>query len=305
MPTIELQVRKKPFERFVVAYYITLKGRNRHLRCNFFFNRMSNCRATDSIITYLPAFLRAKFGESAYGVRVDNTVYRNDEDMMRDAGLKTGGSYFVVYEDYTPSYAEAVEQPPVYQPAETDRQRAPRYDDPLVHGYMKPAYFDRFVYYPEIALRKKRFYIRLSFGRKASIELSNVNPEHVDSLRYQLIEKAGYKARALLLDDGRQVCTDDALWMDEIQDGECYKVAYVQHDLMTGLPKVPEVHPLYVPGPQPSPSPSRESRTSQDTTIPSRRRFSHSSLRPSLYRLSSRASRMSDDSQRTPAVRAK
>lgn len=226
-----LRARTKPIYNLVTPYSIVLKARNRFLRINLFFNVYNNCRASGSAITHLPSFLKQRFGSTAVGILVGDRSYRNDEELMRDASIKSNESYYVLYEDYTPSYSECILEPPIYHntvsssSSPTDGVGAlPNYDDAEVRGYVKPVYFNELVYYPIIPHIVKTIYVKLSFGRRAAITMDNKNIEHADNFRHELYLKAGYKAQGIVTPEGTIYTTDEVLWKDDVVDGEAYKI---------------------------------------------------------------------------------
>ena len=250
---------RKLFQRCVTTYSIILKGRNRHMRCNFLFDHVGHGRADGSAITYLPGFLKAKFGETAFGIKVLDAIYDDDEEMMRDGHIKTDRAYYVVYEDYTPGYSEAISAPPIYLAPATaadhsggtstpiNRSTLPKYSSPLVQEYLKPAYFDAYIYYPDTALRTKSFYIKLNFGRRARITLSNIEHDVPDALRHELQLRCGHRARGIIGDDGRVIVNDDALWSSAVREGGLYRVSYIGKNVMTGTLKSMPEHPHQQP----------------------------------------------------------
>lgn len=225
MPVASTTAGMKPIN-MVRSYSIVLKARNRLLRINLFFNIYTNCRASGSAITHLSSFLRKKCGDTAVGILVGDTVYRNDEELMRDATIKSNESYFVLYADYTPSYGECCTSPPIYhdERPSVEGRYLPEYNDAEVTGYLKPAYFEELVYYPTIPLVHKTITLKLSFGRRASITLTNHCVDHADNFRHELYLKAGYKAQGVLDPSGTIHTTDDIIWSSEIEHGGVYKV---------------------------------------------------------------------------------
>lgn len=249
---------RKLFQRYVTTYSLVLKGRNRHMRCNFSFDHLTHCRAEGSTITYLPGFLRSKFGEMAVGIKVMDAVYDDDEEMMRDGHIKTDQSYYVIYEDYAPAYTEAIESPPLYvtHPAaalhastgdggvgRVSTLPLPAYDDPVLLEPVRRAYHDTFIYYTDIPLRSKTFFVKLTFGRRGKIVLTNKETAQPDGLRHQLMALCGHRARGVHGESGELLENDDALWSDQVRDGKTYAVAYIKTNVLSGTPIDMPNHP--------------------------------------------------------------
>ncbi|CCG84889.1 protein of unknown function [Taphrina deformans PYCC 5710] len=276
----------------ITAYSIILKGRNRLLRISLLYNKYTNNRAAASAITHLPSFLRQKFGDGAVGILVGDVVYKNDEELMRDATIKSNEEYFVLYEDYTPSYVECLTTPPMYNDtrSSSEGRHLPGYKDAQVTGYLRPAYFEELVYYPTIPIVTKTITIKLSFGRKASIKLSNKCTDHADNFRHLLYLKAGYKAQGIATPDGTIYRNDEILFNDEIEDGGIYK-------LVTG-----KGYSLTAPAQERPPLTQRNSSTREalDTSL---RRISSGTNR-SMHRVSSRTSTNSHE-RSSAGIRAK
>lgn len=234
----------------VKSYSIILRAKNRLLRINLFFNLYTNCRASGSAITHLSSFLRKKCGDSAVGILVADTVYRNDEELMRDATIQNNQSYYVVYADYTPSYTESLTNPPMYhdrRTSEEGQRHLPDYDDVEVTGYLRPAYFEELVYYPTIPLLSKTIFLKLSFGRKVGITLTNHCTDHADNFRHELYMKAGYKAQGVLDSQGTIHTTDDIIWSNAIEHNGVYTV--VKENSGYSLTAAPQRQAITTPPP--------------------------------------------------------
>lgn len=287
--TMQATVLTKPIYTLVRHSSIVLKGRNRHLRINLFFNTHSNCRASGSAITHLPSFLRSKFGTTAVGILVGDCVYRNDEELMRDATIKTNESYYVLYEDYSPSYAESISTPPIYHDTRcpSEGRHLPNYDDAEVRGYLRPGYYEDLVLYPTIPLITKTIYLKLSFGRKAPLTLTNKCTEHADNFRHELFLVAGYKAQGIVTDRGLIYTTDEILWRDDVVSGESYKVVKTNTGYSLSAP---------------SPAVVAQQPSSREALGANLRRISTNTSR-SLHQVTSRSSTSSRE--RTPAMRVK
>ena len=255
--------RNKAIQHLITTYSIVLLGRNRHLRVTLFFNRISNCRASGSTITHLPSFLRCKFGETAVGLKVGDSIFRNDEELMRDGTLNTDDSYYVVYEDYTPSYSCSIIEPPIYS---NEVSCLPSYDRD--RGYLKPLYFEELVYYPVIPTVQKTLILRLKYGRRAKITLNNKSTEWQNTLKHEIMVKAGYTAQGVVF-NGQRYYSDDVLWADTVPDESLVDVTY-------------------------TPPPTTVTRTVTRTNTARRRVSVSSSI---IHRVTSRSSRPSHEIQ--------
>lgn len=286
--TLEVsRARSKPIYNIVTHYSIVLKARNRLLRINLFFNTHNNCRASGSAITHLPSFLQRKFGSTAVGILVGDRTYQNDEELMRDANIKSNESYYVLYEDYTPSYGECISEPPVYNDGRdpNGHRTLPAYNDAEVRGYLKPLYFNELVYYPTIPHVVKTIQVKLSFGRRATITLDNKNIEHADNFRHELYMKAGYKAQGIVTPDGKIYTTDEILWKDDVEEGEVYKI--VKDDTGYSLTM------------------ASERQTMPPRTVSAGLRRIGSNTNRSIHRVTSRSSTSSRETVHQPIVRVK
>lgn len=308
--------RTKPIQALVSTYSIILHGRNRHLRVNLFFNRLSNCRASGSTVTHLSSFIKQKFGSTAVGIKVNETIYRNDEEMMRDGAIQSNQTYYIVYADYTPSYSDSVLNPPLYHDAS---DRLPDYSDEVVKGYLTPAYFEELVYYPVIPLVQKILTLRLKYGRRTTITLTNKETQWQNSFRHELMLKAGYHAHGIIDSNGRNVYSDDdILWNATIPDLSVVDISYTAAaavPVLTSSSSHPSSHqrvtrPHLLRGSSgiaggSGPNAGTAATTSSAGASLNRRRMSSNSARSfgSLNRVTSRSSTASHDSR--PTVRAK
>lgn len=326
--SIALSAPYKPIN-MVKAFSVILKGRNRLLRITLLLNKFTNCRASGSAITHLESFLQHKFGPTAVGVLVGDCVYKNDEEMMRDSLIRTNDCYYVLYEDYTPPYAECLVTPPMYRssrptnclhchphrahdgeidacacedaarPGE-DGVELPDYASPLVKGYLRPAYFEELVYYPTIPLVKKTFHVKLSFGRRATITLSNHCTDHADNFRHELYLKAGYKAQGIQTPDGTIYRNDEILFNDEIEDGGTYKLVRG-----TGYAiNAPAQERAPAPPPVVSSQHQQQQQQGQRQSVDGLWRISSNASR-SLHLVASRRSSTSSRELRNPSIRVK
>lgn len=296
--SLALSATYKPIN-LILPYSIILKGRNRLLRISLMFNKYTNCRASSSAITHLPSFLQHKFGSTAVGILVGDVVYKNDEELMRDATIKSDEEYYVLYEDYTPSYTESITVPPMYHDARTslEGKHLPGYADPSVTGQLRPAYFEELVYYPVVPLVRKTFTVKMSFGRRVSLTLSNHCTDHADNFRHLLYVKAGYKAQGIVTADGTVYRNDELLFSDEIEDGGAYK-------LVTNSSGYSLTAPATERRPTPTPTATAARSSSRDNLDLGIRRISSNASR-GVSRVTSRTSIGSRERPIASGVRAK
>ncbi|ORY86086.1 hypothetical protein BCR37DRAFT_390882 [Protomyces lactucae-debilis] len=285
MPTLEnALIRRartdKPFQQIVTTWSVVLMGCDRFIRVNFFFNRLTNCRASGSTVTHLQHWLRQTLGQTAVGIKVGDVIYKSDEQMMRENVLKSNEAYHVVYEDYTPSYSVSIESPPLYTRM---LPQLPGYNDETGIRHCTPTYFEEWVYYTAIPLVCKTIDLKLSFGRKVTIELNNKQTAFRDNFRNALILSAGYKAQGIALDDGTVLTSDAILFDPRVENFAVYRVVYGSAHI-----KALQVRP-------PSADTHRHSaraRHSRESARDSLRRISTSTSR-TLHRVASSTSRNS------------
>lgn len=97
-------------EKIIKSYVVTLMGRHRHVKAQFFYNRLT--QSSYSIAAKgsnnLQELLKRRFGADAIAVLVDGDAWYSDEEMLKANVLdEVGGRYYVLYDDNSPSYSEA------------------------------------------------------------------------------------------------------------------------------------------------------------------------------------------------------
>lgn len=216
--------------RTIISYSIVLMGRHRHLKVQFFYNTMSQQSFSTKKNNNLQDVLKRKFGTDALGILVDGEAWYDEDDLLRAELLpETGGYFYVLYDDSSPSYSEATLLPPAhdipgpslptFQDLENDTARATLADEPRerrIHGY---------TYFEDIPTFTRSIALRTSDGRTKPLTLCNKDTQHIDQLNHFLSLFGGDRWIGVRV--GNEEFTDDGiLFCKQLKEGGTYQVSY-------------------------------------------------------------------------------
>lgn len=210
-------------KKLIVPYVITLLGRHRHLKVQFFYNNSTQTSFSAKKNHNLHEILKHRFGSDAIGLLAGGDAWYDEEEMIRAGVLaETGGRYHVLYDDSSPSYSEAAAAAPVSesqfysslcQQQSTDAQQVKR-----VHG---------FTYYESGPTITRSIQLKTSDGKVRPLCFVNNDTNHFDQLLHFLSVYGGDRYLGVRLNNEESLYVDDNLmFADGLEEGAVYAVVY-------------------------------------------------------------------------------
>lgn len=217
--------------RVIVTYVITLLGRHRHLKAQFFYNTVSQTTFSTKKNDNLQELLKSKFGDDAVGILVEGEAWHHEEELLRAELLReSGGRYHVLYDDSSPSYSEATALPPVLDipvpalPTFQDLQEG-RVRTTLAEEERRERRAFGYTYYLSTPSFTRSIVLRTCDGRSKPFVMHNLDTDHLDQLNHFLSHHAGDRWVGVLV--GTREFTDDNLMFSaEVKEGSVYSVTY-------------------------------------------------------------------------------
>lgn len=216
-------------EKLIVSYVITLLGRHRHIKAQFFYNRRT--QSSYSIAAKgnnnLQELLRRRFGLDAIGILVDGDAWYSDEELLKANVLdQEGGRYYVLYDDNSPSYSEApkaskddtTDFPPHYYDADHIEQTHRSTTEVRIHGL---------TYFTKIPSFTIKINLRTAGGKVRPVIFHNKDISHIDQLLHHLSEYGGNKWVGVKV-HGIEYVDDGLMFSPYLKEDETYDVTYAE-----------------------------------------------------------------------------